>query len=106
MATGFNTAAMKQMNHGMQGGGPQGGGPQGDHPGPHGPQGDHPGPQGPQHRRRRNAMGPPQPSPPSSTLHGVFQLASHQACDDGVTPSANICGMPCSSEWNFVFVLQ
>ncbi|CAN9493112.1 unnamed protein product [Ophioblennius macclurei] len=29
------------------------------------------------------------------TLYGLFQLGSHLACSDGVTPSPNICGMDC-----------
>uniref|UniRef100_A0A3Q1J6E3 Secreted protein n=1 Tax=Anabas testudineus TaxID=64144 RepID=A0A3Q1J6E3_ANATE len=94
VATGFNTSALKEVAHGKQDNGHQGG---------------HSGPNMPHSRGRRNSMNPAHHNPPqppqSCTLYGVFQLPSHLACNNGETPSSNICGIPCSSELTFVSYL-
>lgn len=69
-------------------------------------------------RERRHARQAPsdtQTAPPTEpprqdeevwTLYGLFQLSSHLVCNDGTTPSPNICGMDCSREFQFQFVLN
>uniref|UniRef100_A0A3B4XTD2 lysozyme n=1 Tax=Seriola lalandi dorsalis TaxID=1841481 RepID=A0A3B4XTD2_SERLL len=31
------------------------------------------------------------------TLYGIFQLSNYLVCNDGTTPSPNICGLSCSN---------
>ncbi|XP_029012033.3 keratin, type I cytoskeletal 10-like [Betta splendens] len=44
---------------------------------------------------RPGSSSPPPPQQ-NCTLYGVFQLSSCQACNDGVTPTKNICNLNCS----------
>lgn len=59
-------------------------------------------------RGRHHDKRPSPPTPPelNCTLYGIFQLSSCQVCNDGITPTANVCGIPCSSEFQFALYLH
>ncbi|XP_026214633.1 uncharacterized protein LOC113161328 [Anabas testudineus] len=48
-------------------------------------------------RHDRKPSSPTQSDPKNCVLYGIFQLSSCQACNDGITPTANVCGISCSN---------
>ncbi|XP_026215351.1 uncharacterized protein LOC113161765 [Anabas testudineus] len=48
-------------------------------------------------RNDRKPSWPTQSDPKNCVLYGIFQLSSCQACNDGITPTANVCGISCSN---------